>query len=380
MHQYSENKRNVVTDIQIICVHSNFNYFSSQVKDFTRKLYRTGSGMKRTAILLGMIFYAFFVGAQQDPQITQFMFNQLQVNPAFAGSREAICGTFLSREQWAGFEGAPQTNVFSVHSNFNAPRFYQNNAGVGLSFMYDQLGNISNTNVKLMYAYRHAFNFAPGYFSLGVDAGIISQSVQANWVSIIHEDLDPAIPGGISSTVFDLGLGLYYYNGNDYYAGFSAQHLLEPVHSATGTDWDFQYPKYRTYYFMLGHNKIWIPNTLTPLQVRGSAFFKSQIEEYVLDLNFNVLINNFFWVGPSLRNPFYLNGSKIFGEVSLMGGMDFGAVSPVVEGLKLGLAYDISATNNFNRYNSGSFEIMINYCYKITPPVKIRKYRTVKWL
>ena len=59
---------------------------------------------------------------------------------------------------------------------------------------------------------------------------------------------------------------------------------------------------------------------------------------------------------------------------------DFGAVAPSWEGLKLGVAYDVVALSNFNQYNGGSFELMINYCYKITPPVKIRKYRTVKWL
>jgi type IX secretion system PorP/SprF family membrane protein len=221
-----------------------------------------------------------------------------------------------------------------------------------------------------MYAYRQAFNFAPGYFSLGIDAGLINQTVQDNWVANDHPEIDPAIPGGISSTVFDLGLGLYYYNGDNYYAGLSVEHLLEPEYEHTGTNWNYAYPKYRTWNFHGGN--VFRPfNTLTPLQLRHSIYVKSDFVAWSFDYNINILINNFFWVGPSVR---------LDKTVSLLAGMDFGAVSPGLEGLKLGVAYDITATSNFNQHNSGSFELMINYCYKITPPVKIQKYKTVKWL
>jgi len=353
-----------------ICEHNYFNYFSRLIVCFNRIKSRTGFVMNRIAILLVVIFCSKFIAAQQDPQISQNMYNRLQINPAFAGSKEAICGTLLNRQQWSGFEGAPTTTIFGAHSNFNWPAGYMENAGAGLSFMYDELGNISELNAKLIYAYRRAFNFAPGYFSLGIDAGIISQTVKDNWVANDHPDVDPAIPAGISSTEFDMGLGIYYHNGDNYYGGVSVEHLLEPVYEHTGTNHNFVYPKYRTWYAHGGN--VFRPfNTSTPLQLRQSLYVKSDIVSWMLDYNLNLLINNFFWVGPSYR---------LDNTVSILAGMDFGAVSPGFEGLKLGLSYDASVTSKFSQYNAGSFEIMINYCYKITPPVKIQKYKTVKWL
>ena len=244
------------------------------------------------------------------------------------------------------------------------------NAGVGLSFMNDKLGNLNYNNLKLMYAYRKGFNFMPGYFSIGIDAGMIQHSWADKWVANDSPDLDPAIPGAISTSAFDLGLGIYYYNAENYYAGFSVQHLLEPTFEKTGTNYDFKYPQYRALYFHAGNN--FRPfNTTTPLQLRQSVYVKTQVSEFMLDYNINLLINNFFWVGPSYRMD---------NTVSVLGGLDFGSVGPSLEGLKLGFSYDVSAISEFSRYNSGSFEVMINYCYRITPPVKIRKYRTVKWL
>lgn len=356
--------------MKIICEQNFFKYFSPRVEYFERTKLRYTERMKRTALLLTVIFFSFLAKGQQDPQISQNMFNRLQINPAFAGANEAICGTLLHRQQWSGFEGSPQTTIFSAHSNFNWEAGYMNNAGVGLSFVNDQLGNLNYNNLKLMYAYRKAFNFAPGYFSLGVDAGFISQSWSDNWVANDSPDIDPSIPGAISATAFDLGLGLYYYNGENYYGGVSVQHLLEPTFEATGTNYDFVYPQYRTFYFHGGNNFREF-NTLTPLQLRQSLYVKTQISEWMIDYNINLLINNFFWIGPSYR---------LDNTVSILAGLDFGAFAPGFEGLKLGMSYDASATSQFSRYNSGSFELMINYCYKITPPVKIRKYRTVKWL
>ena len=356
--------------MKIICEHYFFKYFSPQDDKYACLNQRISQRMNRIAILLGVIFFSFIARGQQDPQISQNMFNRLQINPAFAGSNEAICGTLLHRQQWSGFEGAPQTTIFSAHSNFNWEAGYMENAGVGLSFMNDKLGNVNFNNLKLIYAYRKAFNFAPGYFSIGVDAGMIQQSWSDDWKSNDPHYIDPAIPGATSVSVFDLGLGIYYYNGDNYYGGFSVEHLTEPEFAKTGTGFDFAYPQYRTFYFHGGNN--FRPfNTSTPLQLRQSLYVKTQVSEWALDYNINILINNFFWVGPSYR---------LDNTISILGGMDFGAVDPGFEGLKLGIAYDASALSQFSQYNSGSFEIMINYCYKITPPVKIRKYRTVKWL
>ena len=356
--------------VQFICAHVFFNYFSAQLNFFKTFISRFRLRMKRIAILLSVILFAQISAAQQEPQITQNMFNRLFVNPAYAGSKGAICGTLLNRQQWIGFDGAPQTTIFSAHTDFDVPSLYLQDNGVGINIVQDQLGNINTFNAGLVYAYRRGFNFAPGYFSLGIGLNYIQQTWKNNWIANDHPNIDPSIPGGSTASLIDMGVGLYYYNGDDYYAGFSVSHLNQPKFNHTGTNWDFSYPDYRTYYFHAG-NKFKPFNTVTPLQLQHSVYFKYDITEWTLDYNINLLINNFFWIGPSYR---------VDRSISVLGGMDFGAVAPGWEGLKLGVAYDVSALSNVHQYNSGSFELMINYCYKITPPVKIRKYRTVKWL
>jgi len=357
--------------LKFICEHYYFKYFSAKVEFFESKPLRNRQRMKRSAILLMIIFFSFIARGQQDPQISQNMFNRLAINPAFAGSNEAICGSILNRQQWSGFEGSPKTTIFSADMGISSNQAWLDKNGVGLTFINDQLGNLNYNNIKLMYAHRQAFSFAPGYFSLGVDVGYIAQSWANKWVANDPIEIDGAIPGAITTSAIDMGLGLYYNNGDNYYAGVSVEHLLEPTFEKTGTNYDFVYPQYRTFYFQGGNN--FKPfNTSTPLQLRQSLYVKTQVTEWAVDYNINLLINNFFWIGPSYR----VNDNTI----SILGGLDFGAFAPSFEGLKLGLAYDASTTSKFSRYNSGSFEVMIKYCYKITPPVKIRKYRTVKWL
>ncbi|MDR2848526.1 MAG: PorP/SprF family type IX secretion system membrane protein, partial [Bacteroidales bacterium] len=95
--------------------------------------------MKRLLIVFLCSFTMFFdkVDAQQDPQYSQYMFNQLAINPGYAGSRDAICATALHRQQWVGLKGAPVTSVFSAHTPF---QLFGQSHGVGLNIVSDQLG------------------------------------------------------------------------------------------------------------------------------------------------------------------------------------------------------------------------------------------------
>ena len=89
--------------------------------------------MKKLIISTAFLFAGFVATAQQDAQFTQNMFNKLSVNPGYAGANGGICGTFLSRTQWTGFDGHPSTNLFSV----DALLFSKH--GVGLTVFQDKL-------------------------------------------------------------------------------------------------------------------------------------------------------------------------------------------------------------------------------------------------
>lgn len=89
------------------------------------------------------------VNAQQQAMFSQYMFNTLAINPAYAGSQESISLTALMREQWVGLEGAPSTQTFSAHSPFKEKRI-----GVGLIFLHDKIGVTHQSGVYASYAYK----------------------------------------------------------------------------------------------------------------------------------------------------------------------------------------------------------------------------------
>src|SRR5688572_25439896 len=105
--------------------------------------------MKKLLAVVAASCLSTLVLAQQDPQFSQNMFNRLYVNPAYAGSSEAICFTGLFRSQWVELEGKPQTFVFSG----DMPLF-NNKVGVGLSVSPDKLGFENTLTAKLAGAYR----------------------------------------------------------------------------------------------------------------------------------------------------------------------------------------------------------------------------------
>ncbi len=350
-----------------ICVNTNFNYFSGNSLDIFKQHMAV---CMRSFVTVGLLTICMSVFAQ-DGQFTQYMFNRLSFNPAYAGAREAICGTLVNRQQYMGFEGNPTTTVFSAHSNFNAPKFYQNNAGVGLTVMQDEIGLIKTFSAKLAYAYRQAFNFAPGYFSLGVDAGIVNKSFGSDWQpGQTPPSLDNAIPNaGAAGTTFDLGVGLYYYNGERLYAGVSAMHLNQSaITDELEDDFDLNYDLRRTYYLTAGY--MYPLDTRTPMELEPSILVKSDVTSTQIDVNLLYLYDNSIWAGVTYRH---------LDAVAGMMGYDFGSSFPSLEGLRAGISYDFT-TSDLKTHNDGSLEFMINYCYKIVPPIRIQKYRTVKWL
>ena len=82
---------------------------------------------KRVFLASLIVLFATQVRAQFEPQFTQYMFNEMFINPAYAGSREHIALTALYRNQWVGIEGAPKTQTFSVHAPLR-------NEKIGLGF------------------------------------------------------------------------------------------------------------------------------------------------------------------------------------------------------------------------------------------------------
>ena len=165
-------------------------------------------------------FLVLKVSAQQDPQFSQNMFTKLCVNPGFAGSNDAICGTLLYRNQWTGFGGEPKTMLLTADMPVEMLH-----GGVGLTvYAADGLGVEKNLNARLAYAYRA--DLGSGRIGIGVDFGMHQKSL--NGSKFVYNDAnDNNIPtGNVSGSTFDLGFGAYY-NTDKLYVGLSSAHLTE---------------------------------------------------------------------------------------------------------------------------------------------------------
>lgn len=286
--------------------------------------------------------------AQQDPQFSQNMFNKLWVNPATAGSNEAICATLLYRAQWVSFDGAPKSGVLSLE----APLF-SNKAGVGLSINTDEIGFEKSLTAKLAGAYR--FNLGNGHLGLGLDASLVQNSIDGKFTAPDGIANDPAIPqSSVSGTAFDLGGGLYY-NSEKLYIGVSSTHLME-----SKVDLDKFSKEYkRHYYGMIGYTF-----ELTPsVSLKPMVFVKNVTDNTTIDVNLNAHFNNKFWAGVSWRNE-----DAIVGMLGLT----------LIENLRLGYSYDFT-TSKLKDYSDGTHEIMLGYCFNVKKKVPVST-RNVRFL
>ncbi|MDN5204020.1 type IX secretion system membrane protein PorP/SprF [Fulvivirgaceae bacterium BMA10] len=247
-----------------------------------------------TLLLIALAFILSPAQAQQDAQFSQYMFNTLFYNPAYAGVEGVTKLSAIYRSQWSGFTttfdgsgGAPNTQVVSL----NAPilRF---RSGAGIHIVNDNLGPLNNLEVQASYAYHLAIKDAK--LSFGIRAGIFSQSINGNKYRAVDPDDDLLIDGKESQIRPDLALGAYYTTEN-YYVGISVNHVLK-------AEFDFGVDQLRNalenhvvltagYHYDFNNNFI-----LTP-----SIIVKSEFNTYSFDFSLLGTYNDKFWGGVSFR-------------------------------------------------------------------------------
>ena len=142
--------------------------------------------------------------AQQDAQYSQYMFNQLALNPAFAGSREKISSSILYRNQWTGIDGAPTT----ASASFQMP-LKKKKIGIGAEIISDRLGP-KNTNA-ILFSYAYRINFLKGKLSFGLRMGMYNYAF--DWSKMDYKDKSDMYNVGIRDSKFTGtgDFGAYYY-------------------------------------------------------------------------------------------------------------------------------------------------------------------------
>lgn len=306
--------------------------------------------LKQLVVLVLLVLSVTQVNAQQDAMYSQYMFNGLAINPAYAGSRNVLSATGLFRRQWAGkkIEGAPITETFTI----DAP-LPKRKTGLGLNVVNDKIGVTNSLALDLVYAYRIKINRYKT-LSLGLQAGI--WQYRANFTDInLSRDItlqqDEAFQNNINRWDPNFGFGAYYYT-KIFYAGLSIPHLIntkliskqDNANSAYGFLSDSEKARqFRHAFFTMGY-LMKFPKKYLKLKpsILVKYVYGAPIE---LDLNANLWFYEKYAVGLSVRTA--------------------DAIAILLEAQankqwRFGYSYDYSYTK-LRKYNSGSHEIMVRY-------------------
>lgn len=269
---------------------------------------------------------------QQDPLYSQYMFNMLGINPAYAGSREVLSMTAMYRRQWVGVTGSPTTQFLSA----DVPLAHKK-VGLGVQVFNDAIGISNATGAYVSYAYR--IRFRRGVFSMGLQGGVTRFHADYASVKLNESGTDQAFVNNLNQYIPNFGAGVYY-STDRWYVGLSTPHII-----GKGTNYDIAV-NYRgerqITHLMLASGFVW---DLSPTLALKPSLLLRMVPGAPLhiDLNANLWFYKTVGVGVSVRD----NGT-IVGMLEMQISRQF----------RFGYAYDYT-TNNLK--NSGSHELMVRY-------------------
>jgi type IX secretion system PorP/SprF family membrane protein len=298
--------------------------------------------MKNIVVILLCILGATAVKAQQDHQYTQFMYNKLLVNPAYAGARGVPSLTAIYRNQWMGFEGAPQSALVSLSSPFLSPR-----VGVGAVLSHQSAGLQRDFFGSLAYSYDL---IAKDEISLRVGVQGSIRSLSMNFAQAKTRDDNPAgDPSLNDQRVNDIygnvGAGIYANILQRAYVGFAIPRIYTNTIGLNSNPAFITAKEFRHYYGMAG--------VIVPL-TKDVKLLPSVLVKYVYgapfdaDVNFNLDIKNKVSFGLSGR----LGGDNLLESIDLL------AYWQATELFGVGLAYDFTLSR-VRDYSAGSIEVLI---------------------
>ncbi|MDL2145500.1 type IX secretion system membrane protein PorP/SprF [Flavobacterium tructae] len=283
-------------------------------------------------LVLVLMFFSVMGFAQQDAQFTQYMYNTITINPAYAGSRGVLSIFGLYRTQWIGLDGAPKTSSFSVNSPIN-----NSNLGVGFSFVNDKIGptNESTFSVDLSYSVQTSSDFK---LSFGLKATGSLFSLDVNKLNTLHQG-DPQFQNLDNIFKPNIGAGIYWHSSKAY-LGLSVPNFIE---TNRYNDNDIAIYKSRiNYYFMAGY----VFDFGSDVKFKPAAFLK-MVDGAPLQADVSA---NFMFIDKLVVGAAY----RWSAAISAMAGFQ------VSDSLYIGYGYDWETTN-LNKYNSGSHEIFLRY-------------------
>lgn len=271
------------------------------------------------------------------PLYSQYWINGLAINPAYAGSRECFSNSVMYRNQWIGFDGAPETQTISSHASL-----LNEQHSVGLLLFHEKIGISHNYDIYGNYAFR--FRLAGGKFALGLKAG--TSIIQSNYSDIeTGDENDPEFLSSENEVFYqpNAGFGIYYYT-NKFYFGASIPSFLS-YKSENG-----KYSAYndvKNYDFLISSGVLIGKSDV--FKIRPTFLLRYRLSgEYQFDVGSNFIFYNVFWVGAAYR---YNDELAFMFEYQIS------------DQIRLGASYDM-VTGDLAGMNNGSFEIILRYEFK----------------
>lgn len=300
--------------------------------------------------------------AQQNIQFTQYVFNSLSVNPAYAGYKEEWFAQMALRSQWLGVEGAPKTGVISIDGIVD-PR--DRKMGIGFQVTSDKIGPQFTTSVTGNYAYRLQLNDDDTQrLSFGIGVGVVQYNLDGQMLNT-SEGGDQAIALDNESHLKpDLRLGVYY-NSDYWYVGLS---VLDAFSSSGVTNTTrspaFNISRSRHAYFIAGS----LINISPEMRVRPSLMIKEDFRGPTsLDMNVMTIFNDKLWLGGSFRTGFGLWKKGIndldLGKQNSISGIVQVFVS---DRFRIGYSYDY-VTSKLGSNQNGSHELTMGFTFGRVP-------------
>jgi len=293
--------------------------------------------MRRIGVLWFILLFALSVKAQQDAMYSQYKFNTLAINPAYAGSRDLVSATVLVRSQWVGVEGAPETQTISLDMPFMNRKL-----GLGVQVFNDQVGVTNLRGGFMSFSYRIFMENST--LAFGLQGGASHLQADLNSVDLGNPNPNQAFLQNTDEIFINLGTGIYF-NTSNFYIGLSVPQLMKNklnnnnITAGTNGQVDRQYLHLFAasgYVIELDENFKIVPSVLVKA-IQGAPV--------QVDLNANFWVKDIFSVGAQYRSS-----TSVAATMELQ----------VSNQIRMGYSYDRTITKLAN-FRAGSHEIMLRY-------------------
>ena len=282
-------------------------------------------------IALSMLFVGSATFAQQDPQFTQYMYNTLSVNSAYAGSRGHVTVTGVHRTQWLGIDGAPESQTLSFDSPIGK------NVGLGISIVNDKLGPSHETYFDANFSYSIKTS-ETHKLSFGIKGGV--RLFDIDWSRGRRQTSnDNLFQENISRVLPTVGAGIYFHGEKSYLGvsipNFFADQHYDDIQQAVAAE--------RLHLFVIGGIVTDLSDTI---KFKPAFLFKHVTgAPVIVDLSANFMFNEKLRLGVAYRWDDAFSGLAGF------------QISPK---LLIGYAYDYTNTE-LQKVTNGSHELMLRY-------------------